>query len=929
MRLYKKTKVFLSIFIVIIFFTQNVYAARYSSPDTDWDLRDGYFYLEADAGTYFEDLSYIPYHYRDADWSIKLPDKGTYEFYKIYWEGDANVRESYASLIFDDTKIINKERASRFRNGKYYDMDYTLETKKDNVRIPVEIFDNFKIDGYNYGGFRRTNRIRIYFNYIAPSYPPEIDVESPNYNQVFDSVQNTVNPIIYVSDENNDNLTCSYFVDGEEEPRDTKNVSNTKRRKKIVFNSLNLNDLSIGYHYIKFKVTDGDFEEEKNIKIQIENSKPTLNIIAPFANQVFSEHNTIFIPKISVSDANNHTLNCKYFIDSQSTPQNQKNISNTATTQTVSFNAINIGTLSEGSHTLKFIVNDGSDTVQDMVSIQVDKTLPKLGNVIFSATEKSISITGSATDTISGMHSTPYRYTIGTAKYGWTTDTTYTKTALIPNTKYLVKFEARDNTNHIASNHQNIYTKAQKPSLVIKNVSDTTIELATTDSNPATTKYQVKAGSQYVTTNGTLTSSPTWITLSGKKIVIKGLSPNQQYAISVKAKNEAGIETAESAKTYLTLANPPSNIQAEETQTEIKLTWNAVSGVKSYDVEIDGSVQNVGTSTSYTHTGLMPETQHKYRIRTRNNSGIGNWSSYITTKTLPYPPETPQNIQLDVEQTTINLSWDTAFRATTYDLEIDGSIIEGITGTSYQHRDLEPKTEHQYRVRAKNKGGISAWSEKNTVSTLPYPPITPTLKVSEMTKDRVNLSWNTVEDGESYHLKVDGFIMDMGTETTYIHEGLEPLSGHTYQIRAVNRGGNSAWSDPLDVTTYPEKPVTPTNIMATAEKTNITVTWYEVPHTEQYEIEIDGNKIVTTAEKMYIHTGLSTDEEHTYKIRAKNISGESEWSNPITMTTLPEEGDTNIALTNVVAIVTNTSITISWDSVAYDADYDIEIDGTL
>ncbi len=655
---------------------------------------------------------------------------------------------------------------------------------------------------------------------------------------------------------------------------------------------------------------------------------PKLSINTPSINQVFKETDTSIQPEITVLNANNTTLTCKYYVDSEASPRDTKTITNTLPEKTVTFNALNMANLSEGTHTLRFEVNVGTVPVEKSVTFKVDKTAPTIGALSVTSTSTNISISGSATDSISGMHNTPYRFTIGNHSSNWTTDTEYTYNAL-PNTQYTVKFDARDSVNHIASKQQNIYTKAQIPSLAINDVSATSIELSSTDSNPATTKYQVKAGSQYVTSNGTLTSSPTWITLSGKKITINGLSPNQQYTISARAKNEEGLETLDNTKTCVTLANPPANIQAEETQTEIKLTWNAISGAKSYDVEIDGAVQNVGTSTNYTHTGLTPETQHRYRIRTRNTGGIGEWSSYIITETLPYPPETPQNILTNVEQTAITISWDTAFRATTYDIEIDDSIIEGITSTSYRHEGLDPKTEHKYRVRAVNKGGISAWSEQYIESTLPYPPITPTLKVSEMSKDKVNLSWNLVEDVENYHLKIDGLIMDMGMETTYIHEGLEPLSGHTYQIRAKNRGGNSAWSDPLDVTTYPEKPLTPTNIMATAEETNITVTWYEVAHTDEYDIEIDGNKIVKITDKMYVHTGLSPNEKHTYRVRAKNISGESEWSSPIIMTTLPKEEDVNISLSNVVAIVTNTSITISWDTVAYEAAYDLEIDGIL
>ena len=89
------------------------------------------------------------------------------------------------------------------------------------------------------------------------------------------------------------------------------------------------------------------------------NRNPTVSVTSPNSNQVFGEVDSIFTPSIAVSDVDNDTLTCKYYVDSETTPRETKTVSNTVSTQTVSFNALNVSTLTEGNHTIKFEVNDG------------------------------------------------------------------------------------------------------------------------------------------------------------------------------------------------------------------------------------------------------------------------------------------------------------------------------------------------------------------------------------------------------------------------------------------------------------------------------------------------------------------------------------------------------------------------------------------
>ncbi|RCX18766.1 von Willebrand factor type A domain-containing protein [Anaerobacterium chartisolvens] len=665
------------------------------------------------------------------------------------------------------------------------------------------------------------------------------------------------------------------------------------------------------------------------------NELPSVSIISPAQNRIFGQLDTAFTPSISVSDADKDTLVCRYYIDSEVSPRETKTVSNTASTQLVNFTSINMALLSEGNHTLKFEVSDNWDNpVVKTIAFKVDRYPPSIGDVKLEAVEggRSIIVTGSASDNISGLHSTPYRYSVGSTVYqSWSSNASCTISSLIPNTQYTVKFEARDAVGNISGVSKAIHTKAQAPQLSLGSPAETSIDVSVSDSNPAATQYQLMAGQSYASQDGTLTSQPVWITLTGKKLTVRGLAPGTQYGFKIKAKNNEGVETEFSqVKTGTTLAYPPSGVSFARGMEHIGLEWSPSSGALGYDVEADGALVYSGTAAAYTHTGLQPDTSHTYRVRVRNAGGTGGWSNSFRASTLPLPPGVPQNITTEEAKTEIRISWDPAERADAYHIKADGEIIDIGSNISYSHTGLLPGTPHTYSVRAVNEGGSGEWSEELSVETIPNPPDTPANIKAEPTRTNVTVTWLSCERAEGYEISADGDIRDAGAELSFLHDGLLANSSHTYRVRAWNRGGKSEWSDPVEITTWPEIPAVPSNIMATSGGDFIAITWYGIQWAESYDIELDGNGIENTAGMSYTHAGLTPGTKHTYRIRAKNISGEGQWSRPIEMSVLPQEdagGAEPAVLINMVAVVTTNSVMVSWDAAARDAQYEIEVDG--
>lgn len=84
----------------------------------------------------------------------------------------------------------------------------------------------------------------------------------------------------------------------------------------------------------------------------------------------------------------------------------------------------------------------------------------------------------------------------------------------------------------------------------------------------------------------------------------------------------------------------PAGLAAPEdgkTPTSIGLTWAAVDGATSYELEVDGAIFAVGAATGYNHQDLAYNSTHAYRVRARNRDGYSAWSEQLVTASLQDP----------------------------------------------------------------------------------------------------------------------------------------------------------------------------------------------------------------------------------------------------------------------------------------------------
>jgi cellulose 1,4-beta-cellobiosidase len=124
-----------------------------------------------------------------------------------------------------------------------------------------------------------------------------------------------------------------------------------------------------------------------------------------------------------------------------------------------------------------------------------------------------------------------------------------------------------------------------------------------------------------------------------------GLTPNTAYYFRISSLNSAG-ESAQSspvsATIYLNLPSVPRNVGVTAASANsITVSWSAVSGAAGYHIyrseSASGAYTQVGTvlssATSYTATGLLPNTTYYFKVSAYSSAGEGPQSSYTSAKT--------------------------------------------------------------------------------------------------------------------------------------------------------------------------------------------------------------------------------------------------------------------------------------------------------
>ena len=252
------------------------------------------------------------------------------------------------------------------------------------------------------------------------------------------------------------------------------------------------------------------------------------------------------------------------------------------------------------------------------------------------------------------------------------------------------------------------------------------------------------------------------------------------------------------------LFNPDSpelhvTIQCTSTNN-IEITWNDIPDVSIYRVEkmvnSSWSVQVQSYSTTYTETGLSPNTTYQYRITAVFPGGGANDISKVVSITTPVPEFEVTITALST--TSIKIIWN--------DVNADEYRVEKMVESewsvkrqsailhSYNDTGLAPNTTYQYRITAVFHGKDDI-SEVVSVTTTTSPVSEFEVTITALSMTSIKIVWNDVPDIAIYRVEKmvnsSWSVRVQSYSTTYTETGLSPNTTYQYRITAVFPGGGA------------------------------------------------------------------------------------------------------------------------------------------
>jgi chitinase len=387
------------------------------------------------------------------------------------------------------------------------------------------------------------------------------------------------------------------------------------------------------------------------------------------------------------------------------------------------------------------------------------------------------------------------------------------------------------------------------------------------------------------------------------------------------------------AKTYESLFAPPplpvpakvvlvapvDAIQLNVNQAQF--TWKrSTPEVVVYQLEVRNNGVAIYNDSTITDTlravnTLPPASSLVWRARAKNVSGWGEWSESRICNTLPYPSRVVLASPANTEQLRSNtaiLRWNHAkpavqrYRVQLYN-NMGTVVADTVVADTAVSLNVLPASSYTWRAMAQNASGWGEWSAIWQFKSVPYPQTPQLLSPTNamvFAKDTITLSWKqSTPNITAYQIEVKLdtttlVVESLITDTTLVLSMLEPLSWHTWRVRAQNVSGWSAWSARWSFRYLPTPGTVELTLPAdTARlhvdsvrlswlKANAEVTSYHLEITLGDSVVYGDTSLITLTKTI---TGLVKDNTYTWRVRAKNQSGWGSWSTERNFTTYKQD----------------------------------------
>lgn len=299
-------------------------------------------------------------------------------------------------------------------------------------------------------------------------------------------------------------------------------------------------------------------------------------------------------------------------------------------------------------------------------------------------------------------------------------------------------------------------------------------------------------------------------TTSNTNYTDESVQPNTQYIYTVRAVDTSG-NTSEDSNSLLVktetgnIVAPPTNlvlVDLSSTAATIAWTESVSSNVTEYMI-FNGEVciGSISGTTNYVVSDLQEGTEYCFTVKAKDKDG--NLSPNSNALVITTKLGKPLSLQATVNNGYISVNWEGVAGAESYELNINGEIIEVENSLFYLQTNFISNYEYTYKVRSKKGNTYSDWGEVFLLTTGPAKVQNLATRIKNDTT--VILTWSPVDGATGYEIEIDGIIIDSIDGTIYEQKNIEVANNHSvYRVRAVKGDAKGIWSDAVSQDTVKE-----------------------------------------------------------------------------------------------------------------------------
>ncbi|SMG30737.1 Por secretion system C-terminal sorting domain-containing protein [Marivirga sericea] len=468
--------------------------------------------------------------------------------------------------------------------------------------------------------------------------------------------------------------------------------------------------------------------------------------------------------------------------------------------------------------------------------------------------------------------------------------------------------------------------------------------------------YKIEVSNDNFVTN---ISSFDMLDVNGTSVVVSGLASNTSYQYRISADLGSVLVGPSEAIDVTTLDDAviaPTNLTLSESNGDIVLNWTDNSDLEdNYVVQRRAGAETafseyatVGADVvTYTDANVSENVTYIYRVFGKNAADESSFSNQETIILSPQVPTAPNSLVLTENESSISLSWvDNSLNEASFVIERKVSPETtyseyetlGPNIVSFEDTDIAVGKTFSYRVSAKNSAGNSGFSNEESVTIASEVPVSPSSLTGTVSSTGVDLTWIDNSDNEtgivvnrrvsteSDFVSLDTLGVDV---TTFTDTSIESNKIYYYSVYALNGLTNSDRSNEINVLTYPSVPVA--GDATQINGSSFVARWSTEGESVEYLLDVTQNDFETTLEEYTLRPvadtaitieGLSSSTEYKFRVKAKNTSGISDYSNVIVVNTLDVAP---AAPSELTSILNESAVLLTWtDNSANESSFEIE-----